>query len=57
MAHEEDVNGNALIDLVVKVETEKLKPNSFQNGCAVLTGETDDGIAIEGEDEIIIVPN
>lgn len=56
MAHEEDVNGDGLVDLVVQVETENLNPDSFQDGYAILTGSTYDGQAIEGVDEIRIVP-
>ncbi len=55
MAHEKDVNGDGLIDLVVQVETENLDPDSFQAGLAILTGETYGGVAIEGSDYIIIV--
>lgn len=56
MAHEEDVDGDGLIDLVVQVATANLDPSSLQDGFAILTGKTYDGENIEGEDEIIIVP-
>lgn len=56
LAHEEDVNGDGLLDLVCKVETENLDPNAFQYGFMDLTGETYDEVPIKGEDEIIIVP-
>jgi hypothetical protein len=56
MAHEEDVNGDDLVDLVVQVGTANLDPGSFQDGYAILTGSTYDGQAIEGVDEITIVP-
>ncbi len=56
MAHEEDVNGDGLIDLVVQVETENLDPDSFQDGLVFLTGVTSEGVQIEGWDEITIVP-
>ncbi|MFC1713846.1 hypothetical protein ACFL6S_09265 [Candidatus Poribacteria bacterium] len=56
MSHEEDVNGDGLIDLVLQVETENLDPDAFQDGYACLTGTTFDGTEIEGCDEIIIVP-
>ena len=56
MAHEEDVNGDGLVDLVLQVETENLDPNQFQGGLATLTGETYDGLPFEGSDEITIVP-
>jgi len=57
MTHEEDVNGDLLIDLVVQVETENLDPSKFQDGCVDLTGFTYDGFSIEGVDEIAIIPN
>lgn len=56
MAHKEDIDGDGLLDLMVQVATEDLDPDSFQNGYAVLTGETYDGQPIEGWDEITIVP-
>ncbi len=55
MAHEEDVNGDSLLDLIVQLETENLDPESFQDGYAVLTGQTYNGVPIEGQDEITIV--
>ena len=55
MAHEEDVNGDGLIDLVVQVETEGLDVVGA-NGEVILTGETADGISIEGTDYVVIVP-
>ena len=60
MAHEEDVNGDGLVDLMVQVATENLDPGSFQDGLAVLTGnllEEFGGTPIEGSDEITIVPS
>lgn len=56
LAHEEDVNGDDLMDLVVKVETENLKEGQFQDGKAILTGQTVDGVEFTGSDEITIVP-
>lgn len=56
MAHQEDVNGDGLVDLLLQVANKDLVPNSFQDGYAVLTGETYDGVSIKGEDEITIVP-
>lgn len=56
MAHEEDVNEDGLIDLVIHIATANLDPDSFQDGWAVLTGSTYDGQEIIGEDEISIVP-
>ena len=56
MAHEEDVNHDGLLDLVVQVATENLDPDSFQDGYAIMTGTTYDGQDIEGSDEVFIVP-
>ena len=56
MAHEEDVNGDGLTDLVCKVETENFDPGAFQYGFADLTGQTYDGVYRMDADEIIIVP-
>ena len=56
LANEEDVDEDSDIDLVLKIETENLEPGAWQSGPVVLTGETNDGQAIEGWDEIIIVP-
>lgn len=56
MAHQEDVDGDGLVDLVLQVETENLDPDTFQDGQAVLTGSTYDDKNIEGSDEIAIVP-
>lgn len=60
LASEEDVNGDGLIDLVVKVETENLDPGEFADGGAFLrVRETSDPISpvlYEGWDEIRIVP-
>lgn len=56
LANEEDVDEDGDIDLVVKIETENLESGAWQSGLIVLTGETYDGQAIEGCDEIIIVP-
>ena len=56
MASEKDANGDGLIDLVVHVATANLDPGAFQNGLAILTGNTFEGQAIEGSDEVNIVP-
>ncbi len=56
LAHQEDVNSDSLVDLVVQVETENLNPDAFQDGYAILTGETYSGQLIEGSDEITIIP-
>jgi len=56
LAHEEDVNGDGMTDLIVQVETENLDPGQFQNGSAILTGKTTDGTEFTGSDSINIVP-
>jgi hypothetical protein len=56
MAHQEDVDGDGRLDLVVQVATENLIPGDFQDGYAILTGETFDGYLFQGQDEITIVP-
>jgi len=55
LVNQEDVNGDGLIDLVCKIETENLEPAIFQNGGAFLTGIAN-GVGIEGFDLITIVP-
>jgi hypothetical protein len=55
LAHIEDVNGDGLNDLVLQIEdTDRV----FATGTttATLTGNLFDGTAIEGEDDICIVP-
>jgi len=56
LASEEDVNGDGLIDLVIKVETENLDPGTFQDGYAILQVIVDNTVIYEGSDEITIVP-
>jgi len=61
LAGEEDVDGDGLMDLVVKVETENLDPDAFQDGGAFLqildTSDPENPIVVyEGWDEITIVP-
>jgi hypothetical protein len=53
LAHEEDVNEDALLYLV---ETENLNPQELQDGYAMLEGRTFDGLPFQGQDEIVIVP-
>ncbi len=55
MSHEEDVDGDGDLDLVVQIETEEL-PDTLESGNACVTGLTYDGCPIEGCDEITIVP-
>jgi hypothetical protein len=56
MAHQEDVNGDGLPDLVCQVETENLDPGVLQTGYAILTGKTYSGQPIQGKDKVKIVP-
>lgn len=56
MAHKEDVNGDGLTDLVVQIEIENLNPDKLEDGFAILTGQTSDGVKISGSDKIAIVP-
>jgi hypothetical protein len=60
MAHEEDVDGDGLVDLIVKVVTADIEPALLQQEgnaiYAVLTGSTYDGQDFTGVDKIIIVP-
>ena len=54
-AHEEDVNGDGLVDLVVQVETTGLDDLGV-GGTVKLTGTTFGGEDIVGYDDVIIVP-
>lgn len=56
MVHKEDVNGDGLTDLVVQIEIENLNPDKLEDGSAILTGQTSNGIEITGSDKIAIVP-
>jgi hypothetical protein len=55
MAHEEDVNGDGLVDLVVQVETQSFD-DLGAGGTVELTGTTFGGEDIVGYDEVVIVP-
>jgi hypothetical protein len=56
LAHEEDVNGDGVVDLVLKIEAENLNPAQLQDGYAILTGKTYGELNITGQDDITIVP-
>lgn len=56
MSHSEDVNGDAIADLIVQIQTENLDPERFQDGTALITVESNGQILYQGEDEIAIVP-
>ena len=54
-----DLNGDGVLDLEVKVETENLDPGIAQDGVVILTGQTYEEYGsqeIEGMDTITIVP-
>ena len=55
MAHQEDVNGDGLTDLVVQVETQSFA-DLGEGGTVELTGTTFGGQAIIGYDDVIVVP-
>ncbi len=55
-AHQEDVDGDGLLDLVIQVGVINLNPGAMQDGVVWLAGCTHDGQPIEGTDAIIIVP-
>ena len=56
LAAAEDIDDDGDLDLVLKIVTENFDPDGFQDGWAVLTGQTYDGQEIEGKDTITIVP-
>jgi hypothetical protein len=56
LAHEEDVNGDGLTDLVVQIETTDFDPGQLKEGEVPVFGSTEGGVDIVGYDEIIIVP-
>lgn len=56
MSSVSDVNGDGLLDLIVHVDTQNLDPGGIQDGAAVLTGQTYDGAAVQGCDDILVVP-
>ncbi len=60
LASSEDVNGDTILDLVLKVETENLEPGQFQDGYAILkvheTSDQTSPVLYQGSDEITIVP-
>jgi hypothetical protein len=55
MAHEEDVNGDGLPDLVVQVETQSLA-DIGDGGTVELTGMTSGGQVFIGYDNVVVVP-
>jgi hypothetical protein len=58
LAQREDIDGDGDVDLLVKVEASEFDPGpDFDEGYVTLTGLTDDGGEIEGEDYVILVPS
>jgi len=55
LAREKDVNRDGLDDLLVHIETEGFE-DPGESGIVILTGETFDGIPIEGTDSVKILP-
>ena len=55
MAHEEDVDGDGLMDLLVQVETRALDAAELASGYAVVSGETYAGEPFEGSDAVRVV--
>lgn len=56
LASEKDVNGDGLVDLEVKIETENLDPGTFQDGTAILQVMDGETVIYMGSDTITIVP-
>lgn len=56
MAHEEDVDGDGWLDLVLHFETRELDFGQLEDGWAALTGATYDGVQFEGWDEVRLRP-
>ncbi len=59
LASQEDIDGDGLLDLVVKIETQNLDPDTFQDGGAILTVYSDDDVPMllyQGWDSLTIVP-
>ncbi len=54
MTHEEDVNGDGLVDLLIQVETRTLTVP--EDGYIVVTGSLFDGTEFEGGDDVVLVP-
>jgi hypothetical protein len=56
LSHAEDVNADGIADLVVQFDTENLAPDTFQNGVAKVTVESEGQRLYLGEDTVTIVP-
>jgi hypothetical protein len=55
LAHMEDVDGDGYADLLCQVDTE-CWAELLVDGYVTLSGQTYGGMAIEGEDYVIVVP-
>lgn len=59
LASQEDIDGDGRLDLVVKIETQNLDPDTFQDGGAILKVYSDDDepkLLYQGWDSLTIVP-
>jgi len=56
MAHEEDVDGDGRLDLLVHFETRQLDFGLLEDGWAALTGSTYEGLQFEGWDDVRLRP-
>ena len=57
LAHACTVNGDALVDLLVQIETEQLDAVELTSGDATVTGALYDGREFAGQDEVVVVPS
>jgi hypothetical protein len=57
MAHLEDVNADALVDLMLHFETQDLDLEQLTGGVLVLSGSTFTGETFEASDEVVLVGN
>lgn len=55
LAHQEDVDGDGLMDLLIQVETTQLDRSQLLEGYAVVTGETCDGRQFQGQDDVLVL--
>ncbi len=57
MASAEDVNGDGLLDMMLHFAVQDIDPAQVQDGFAVLTGSTYDGLTFEGSDVFVPRPS
>ncbi len=53
--HEEDVDEDGLVDLVLHFGTQEISVEDLEQGSVVLTGSTFDGQQFEASDEVMLV--